>query len=313
MPELAGRLWTQTRRGRRRPGAATRTHAGDRRRIRIRQIDAWRGRCCGCRSRDGEIRWIGRPVARLQGGALRRARGAAQIVFQDPHAALSPRLTIDEIVVEGLRAQGRPSVGRCAAGARSRRPRSGDRRPQARRSLRRSAPARRHRPRVGAGAGGHRARRADVFARPGRAARHRRPAWRGLQAERGLAYLFITHDLGLARALADDVIVLRQGPGRGAGTGRGGFRAAGSSLYPRVDRGRRSGALTSEKHMPDFALNEDHLAIRDMALAFARDEDRAACAGMGREEALSRRRHPRDAPRSASAASMCARISAAPA
>ena len=32
-----------------------------------------------------------------------------------------------------------------------------------------------------------------------------------LQAERGLAYLFVTHDLGLARALADDVLVMRAG------------------------------------------------------------------------------------------------------
>ena len=55
----------------------------------------------------GEIAWLGRQVARLEGAALRRARAAAQIVFQDPYAALSPRLTIEEIVVEGLRAQGR--------------------------------------------------------------------------------------------------------------------------------------------------------------------------------------------------------------
>jgi microcin C transport system ATP-binding protein len=32
-----------------------------------------------------------------------------------------------------------------------------------------------------------------------------------LQAERGLAYLFITHDLDLARALADDLVVMRGG------------------------------------------------------------------------------------------------------
>ena len=44
---------------------------------------------------EGEIRWIGRPVAQLEGAALRNARRAAQIVFQDPFAALSPRLSID--------------------------------------------------------------------------------------------------------------------------------------------------------------------------------------------------------------------------
>ncbi len=33
--------------------------------------------------------------------------------------------------------------------------------------------------------------------------------------------------------------------------------------------------------MPDFALNEDHVAIRDMALAFARDKIAPHALGVG--------------------------------
>uniref|UniRef100_UPI00261EB4F1 ATP-binding cassette domain-containing protein n=1 Tax=uncultured Rhizobium sp. TaxID=155567 RepID=UPI00261EB4F1 len=60
----------------------------------------------------GEIRWMGRPVQGLEGAALRRARTQAQIVFQDPFGSLSPRLSVAEIVEEGLIAQGLPLSAR---------------------------------------------------------------------------------------------------------------------------------------------------------------------------------------------------------
>ncbi len=159
---------------------------------------------------DGEIRWTGRPVARLQGGALRRARGAAQIVFQDSHAALSPRLTIDEIVVEGLRAMGRSSAdaARRALEAVGLDPAIGSRRPEALSGGQRQrvaiARALALEPAVMTldepTSSLDRAVQRDILALLDR-----------LQAERGLAYLFVTHDLGLARAFADDVMVLREG------------------------------------------------------------------------------------------------------
>jgi oligopeptide transport system ATP-binding protein len=159
---------------------------------------------------QGEIAWMGRPVARLEGEALRRARSAAQIVFQDPYAALSPRMKIGEIVVEGLRAQGRPLAGEAARAlaAVGLDPDLASRTPDAL-------------------SGGQRQRVAIARAlalEPAALALDEptssldRAAQRGviellrrLQAERGLGLLFITHDLGLARALADEILVMREG------------------------------------------------------------------------------------------------------
>ena len=67
-----------------------------------------------------------------------------------------------------------------------------------------------------------------------------------LQSTRGLAYLFVTHDLGLARALADDVLVMRAGRIVERGPADRGFRSARRGLYPRADRGGGSLALWEE-------------------------------------------------------------------
>jgi microcin C transport system ATP-binding protein len=159
---------------------------------------------------DGEIRWMGRPVARLEGAALRRARRAAQIVFQDPFAALSPRLSVDEIVVEGLRAQGRlyEHAARLMLEAVGLDPAFGARTPEALSGGQRQrvaiARALAVEPAVIAldepTSSLDRVVQRDILALLAR-----------LQAERGLAYLCITHDLGLARAFADDVLVLKDG------------------------------------------------------------------------------------------------------
>jgi oligopeptide transport system ATP-binding protein len=51
----------------------------------------------------GHIRFDGRDIAVLDRDALRPLRRDMQIVFQDPYGSLSPRLTVLEIVSEGLR------------------------------------------------------------------------------------------------------------------------------------------------------------------------------------------------------------------
>ncbi|MGB0722910.1 MAG: ABC transporter ATP-binding protein [Gammaproteobacteria bacterium] len=52
---------------------------------------------------DGDLQFAGEDLRRKGKGALRDLRSAMQIVFQDPFSSLSPRLSIGEIIGEGLR------------------------------------------------------------------------------------------------------------------------------------------------------------------------------------------------------------------
>ncbi len=54
----------------------------------------------------GKITFDGQDLLRLRGRALKRARRDMQIVFQDPVGSLDPRMTVHDIVAEGLRAHG---------------------------------------------------------------------------------------------------------------------------------------------------------------------------------------------------------------
>ena len=51
----------------------------------------------------GSVRFDGRDVATLRGGDLKRFRGDAQIVFQDPAGALDPRQRVGAALAEALR------------------------------------------------------------------------------------------------------------------------------------------------------------------------------------------------------------------
>ena len=51
---------------------------------------------------DGAILVDGTDMARLRGGALRRARAKVQMVFQDPYASLDPRFTVGRTVAEPM-------------------------------------------------------------------------------------------------------------------------------------------------------------------------------------------------------------------
>ena len=51
----------------------------------------------------GAIRFEGRDLVAMNRAALRPLRRELQIVFQDPYGSLSPRLTVGDIVTEGLR------------------------------------------------------------------------------------------------------------------------------------------------------------------------------------------------------------------
>ncbi|MGE4220397.1 MAG: ABC transporter ATP-binding protein, partial [Alphaproteobacteria bacterium] len=50
----------------------------------------------------GDIRFAGRDIHDLSGGAMRPLRREMQVVFQDPYGSLSPRMTVGQIVGEGL-------------------------------------------------------------------------------------------------------------------------------------------------------------------------------------------------------------------
>jgi microcin C transport system ATP-binding protein len=51
---------------------------------------------------SGAIGFRGQPISDMPSGALRPLRSQMQVVFQDPFASLSPRRTIEQIVGEGL-------------------------------------------------------------------------------------------------------------------------------------------------------------------------------------------------------------------
>ncbi|MCM0022063.1 MAG: ABC transporter ATP-binding protein [Tagaea sp.] len=164
---------------------------------------------------EGAIVFDGRDIASLRGNALRPLRKEMQIVFQDPYGSLSPRMSIGEIVAEGL-AIHEPDL---SAEAR-------DARVVAALEEVRLDPATRHRyPHEFSG--GQRQRIAIaralvlkpklvVLDEPTSALDMSVQAQivdllRELQARYGLAYVFISHDLKVVRALADEVLVMKDG------------------------------------------------------------------------------------------------------
>ena len=52
---------------------------------------------------QGRVVWLGEDLAKLDEEAMRQKRREMQIVFQDPLAALDPRMTVGEIIAEPLR------------------------------------------------------------------------------------------------------------------------------------------------------------------------------------------------------------------
>ncbi len=164
---------------------------------------------------EGPIVFLGSSIANLPPAAMRPFRRDMQVVFQDPYGSLSPRMTVADIVAEGLVVQGavKTRTERQAVVAKALTdvgldPATMNRYPHE-------------------FSGGQRQRIAIaraivlkpkfvVLDEPTSALDRSVQAQivtllRDLQRERGLAYLFISHDLKVVRALANYVLVMQNG------------------------------------------------------------------------------------------------------
>jgi len=164
---------------------------------------------------DGSIAFQGQALQGLSWSELQPLRRRMQIVFQDPYGSLSPRMSVGQIVEEGLRIhrlggsaeERRDAIGRALVEV-GLDPEVQDRYPHE-------------------FSGGQRQRIAIaralvlkpefiVLDEPTSALDMSVQAQivellRELQRTHGLAYMFISHDLKVVRALAHDVIVMRAG------------------------------------------------------------------------------------------------------
>ncbi|WP_224545208.1 ABC transporter ATP-binding protein [Mesorhizobium sp. CA16] len=166
-------------------------------------------------SSTGTINFNGRDINQLSFGAMRPLRRELQIVFQDPFGSLSPRLSVSEIIEEGLKIH-EPKL-------------SADQRDNKVIAVLKEVgldPETRHRyPHEFSGGQRQRVAIARAMVLNPRFVMLDEPTsaldmsvqaqvvdlLRSLQAKHNLAYLFISHDLKVVRALANDVIVMRNG------------------------------------------------------------------------------------------------------
>ncbi|MEI6556996.1 MAG: ABC transporter ATP-binding protein [Rhodospirillaceae bacterium] len=163
---------------------------------------------------QGAIRFDGQNIQGWSRAAMRPLRRQIQVVFQDPFGSLSPRLSIGDIIAEGLK------IHRLGS-------------PAEREAMIATAleevgldPATRHRyPHEFSGGQRQRVAIARAMALKPRFVVLDEPTsaldmsvqaqivdlLRDLQARHGLAYLFISHDLKVVRALSNEVIVMKDG------------------------------------------------------------------------------------------------------
>ncbi|MFM9974342.1 MAG: ABC transporter ATP-binding protein, partial [Beijerinckiaceae bacterium] len=164
---------------------------------------------------EGTVVFDGKTLSSLGRAALRPLRRDMQVVFQDPFGSLSPRMSVGDIITEGLLVH-EPSLSRKERESRA---------TEAMREVRLDPAMRNRYPHEFSGG----QRQSIAIAR----ALILKPKLmlldeptsaldrtvqksvvellRDLQAAHGLTYLFISHDLAVVRALSDHILVMKDG------------------------------------------------------------------------------------------------------
>ncbi len=179
-------------------------------------------------SSEGEIRFQGQRIDGQSPRALRPLRRHMQVVFQDPFGSLSPRLSIEQIIAEGLAVH---DIGTPAERT--------DRVAEAMHDVGLDPAMRDRYPHEFSGGQRQRIAIARAMVLRPRFLMLDEPTsaldvsvqaqivdlLRDLQVKYSLAYMFISHDLRVVRALADSLVVMKDGAVRESGPAEEVFNA----------------------------------------------------------------------------------------